>query len=375
VCAAEGSLVAAAARLGISRPAVAKRIANLEALAGHALLHRGGRGVRLTDAGATLLAGARRVLDERDAMLLLITELRGDDRSRIGGLRELLGHSPAASRAAQRPEVRLSETERVLELILRASSTAVMICDPDTAVVHEVNDAFCRLTGRSREELLGRPATEGWYEPNEGEHNMIHELHGGGVAKRGVVRIRRPDGTVRVGEATGHLVVLAGAPLLVSTVDDITRSERLETERRAVAASYEALGQLAVDLLSRRPLIESVGRILPELRHSGQFATALVWDAAGARPLIVDGDPPPPGLDRELRRRAPIRPGDVWRLGARDAAAGGISGWAVPLAGAEHLLVVLCGDSSVGFSQEVFADVLSGLGAMVAASAGRRAAN
>lgn len=61
-CAAEGTLVAAAARIGISRPAVAKRVANLEALAGRPLLHRGGRGVRLTDAGATLLAAARQML-------------------------------------------------------------------------------------------------------------------------------------------------------------------------------------------------------------------------------------------------------------------------------------------------------------------------
>jgi LysR family glycine cleavage system transcriptional activator len=40
VCAVEGSLAATAARLGISRPAVAKRIKNLEALVGRPLLHR-----------------------------------------------------------------------------------------------------------------------------------------------------------------------------------------------------------------------------------------------------------------------------------------------------------------------------------------------
>ena len=118
VCAAEGSLVATAASLGISRPAVAKRIRNLEALAGRPLLHRGGRGVRLTDAGATLLAGARRMLEERDVLVSLLTEIRGDDPSAIAGLRELLGHSPTSSRAAQQPEVRLAETERILEAIL-----------------------------------------------------------------------------------------------------------------------------------------------------------------------------------------------------------------------------------------------------------------
>ena len=39
-CATEGSFAAAARRLGISRPAVTKRVDNLEALAGRPLLHR-----------------------------------------------------------------------------------------------------------------------------------------------------------------------------------------------------------------------------------------------------------------------------------------------------------------------------------------------
>src|SRR2546423_11454 len=69
VCAAEGSLAAAAAELGISRPAVAKRMNRLEAIVGAPLLDRDARGVRLTEAGAALVAHARRLLAERDALL------------------------------------------------------------------------------------------------------------------------------------------------------------------------------------------------------------------------------------------------------------------------------------------------------------------
>src|SRR5438270_4262781 len=132
-CGAGGSLSAAAAHLGISRPAVAKRIKNLEALAGRPLLHRGGRGVRLTDAGAALLAGARRILEERDLLVSLLGEIRGEGPSPIAGLRELMGGGSEAARAAQQPEVRLAETERVLALILRASTTALIISDPQTS--------------------------------------------------------------------------------------------------------------------------------------------------------------------------------------------------------------------------------------------------
>jgi PAS domain S-box-containing protein len=223
VCAAEGSLVAAAARLAISRPAIAKRIANLEALAGRPLLDRSGRGVRLTDAGATVLAGARRVLDERDVLLSVLTEIRGDGPSGIAGLRELLGHSPTAARAAQLPEARLAETERMLEFILRASSTGVVISNPESAVVYEVNDAFCSFTGRSRWELLNKPATDGgaWFDLSDRDR-LIDAVRRSGVAERVVVRARRPDGSVRIGEATARFIALAGIRQMLTTVDDVT---------------------------------------------------------------------------------------------------------------------------------------------------------
>src|SRR3954463_9082511 len=79
-CAAEGSLAAAASQLGISRPAVAKRISALEAIVGHRLLHRDTRGVRLTEPGVLLVSHARRLLAERDALMEEIAALRGGER-------------------------------------------------------------------------------------------------------------------------------------------------------------------------------------------------------------------------------------------------------------------------------------------------------
>jgi PAS domain S-box-containing protein len=364
-CAAEGSLVAAAEALGISRPGVAKRIANLEALAGRALLHRGGRGVRLTDAGALLLAGARRVLDERDKVMGLLTEIRGEGPSPISGLRELLGHSPVTTRAAQQPEARLAETERMLELVLRASGTAVVISDPDTAVIHEVNDAFCRFTGRSREELLSQPATESWHDGRDG---VLEEVRRSGIAERFAVRIQRPDGSVRIGETTAHFVLLAGSRQLLSTVDDVTEQHRLQAERQAVTAAYGVLGQLAADLLAGRPVIESIGATLPELRNSGHFATALVWDGEQRRPVVLDGREPPPGLDHQLLRGRPLSNDGVLRLGTWQWQRENVSGWAVPLLAGEHWVVLLGADGQACFSQGVFANVLAGVAMIVSAS-------
>jgi PAS domain S-box-containing protein len=367
-CAAEGSLVAAAARLAISRPAVAKRIANLEALAGRPLLHRGGRGVRLTDAGARVLAGARRVLEESDVLVALLTEIRGEERSQITGLRELLGHSPATSRAAQQPEARLAETERMLELVLRASDTAVVISDPDTATVHEVNDAFCRFTGKSREELLSGPASGNWHHARD-EDRAVGAAAASAGRERVTVRVQRPDGSLRIGETIAHEVLLAGSRQLLSTVEDVTEQRRLEAEREAVTAAYGVLGQLAADLLDGSPATEAVAAILPELRTSGDFASALVWDTGAGRALVLDGLPPPPGLDAELARTRRAASGGVLRLGAADPPDEGIAGWAASLGGRERWVVLLGPSSPVNHPQSVFADVLAGLAMIVSAGA------
>jgi PAS domain S-box-containing protein len=362
VCAAEGTLVATAARLGISRPAVAKRVRNLEAITGTPVLQRSGRGVRLTDAGATLLAGARRTLEERDLLMSLVAEIRGEGPSAIAGLRELLGHSPQASRAAQQPEARLVETERVLELVLRSSATGVVISNPDTAVVYEVNDAFCRFTGRTRTELLSEVATEGgsWYDLSDRDR-MIDQIRSSGAAERIVVRARHRDGTVRVGEATAHFIALAGTRQMLTTVDDVTAQRVLKAERNGSLIAYRALTQLAALMFAGRSLLESVGNILPELRLTTHFQTALLWDLASGQPVLVDGDPPPSGLDQELPRAQHL-PGDmVTRFESVNLTSGTLVGWAVPLASIDHSVVLLAAGSPPASTQALMADVLADL--------------
>lgn len=224
VCAAEGSLAAAAAQLGISRPAVAKRMAALEAIVGAALLRRDTRGVQLTEHGVTLVAHARRLLAERDALMDAIAALRDDGgASRISGMRDLLGRSTAAARAAQRPESLLAETERLFELVFHASATAVVISDPESGVIYEANDAFCRFVGRRRDEVLGRPAADSgtWYSL-EDRRQLLEQVRLHGVVRDVEVRARRPDGSVRSGHATSQLVQLGGRPRLLTTIAELS---------------------------------------------------------------------------------------------------------------------------------------------------------
>jgi len=86
-----GSIGRAAISLGISQPALSKRLRTLEAVAGVELLERSRTGVRLTDAGRRLYPEARKLLDQVDAITDLLGRFEGGDRP----LRIALSHTVA----------------------------------------------------------------------------------------------------------------------------------------------------------------------------------------------------------------------------------------------------------------------------------------
>jgi PAS domain S-box-containing protein len=222
-CATDGSFASAAQRMGISRPAIAKRIDNLEALAGRPLLRRGPSGVTLTDAGAAVLAGARRMLEERDVLVGVLVEIRDQAPSSISGLRSLLGNGDVGARSAQLAETRLADTERLFELILRNTLTAVAISNPETGVVYEANDAFCRLAGRTRAQLVGRHAWahNEWYE-SAARRQLIDEVRERGSVAGVLTRFPQPDGSVRMSVCTAYLVSIAAEIVLLVMAEDVS---------------------------------------------------------------------------------------------------------------------------------------------------------
>lgn len=72
-----GSIGEAARRLGVSQPALSKRLRQLEAVCGTRLLERSSTGVVATPAGARLATAALRVVDEISQLDEVLEELRG----------------------------------------------------------------------------------------------------------------------------------------------------------------------------------------------------------------------------------------------------------------------------------------------------------
>jgi DNA-binding transcriptional LysR family regulator len=130
----ESGFAPAARRLGLSPPAVTRAVSGLERRLGTRLLHRTTRVVRLTDAGAALLADARRILLELE-----------DAEARAAG-----AHAEPKGRVAVTAPVmfgRLFVTAVILDFLARQPAVAVsaQLADRVVDLIEEGFDVGVRI--------------------------------------------------------------------------------------------------------------------------------------------------------------------------------------------------------------------------------------
>jgi DNA-binding transcriptional LysR family regulator len=168
VVAEEGSLSAAARRLGVSQATLTRRMAALEAFLGSEMLRRTSRGVELTEAGEAVLAPVRRMREGAEVVALTATgrdaALRGPVRiSATEGI--AVGFvTPALEEFSRRHpaiELQLDVRNRNANLLRREADIAVRIGRPRDAdlVAKRVAELSLGLYA-SREYLVARPAPE-----------------------------------------------------------------------------------------------------------------------------------------------------------------------------------------------------------------------
>ncbi|PJI97073.1 LysR family transcriptional regulator [Acidovorax sp. 69] len=136
----EGSLAAAAQQMGITPPAVSRRLAQLEHRLGVRLLHRTTRRIHLTPEGETYLLDGARILGDLEALERTVAGARSSPRGLIK-LAATLGFgrvhiAPALSafaRAYPEVEVQLHLTDRPVNLVEQGFDAAVRFGDlPDS---------------------------------------------------------------------------------------------------------------------------------------------------------------------------------------------------------------------------------------------------
>ncbi len=140
-----GSFGRAADRLGRSTSAVSAQLKKLEEQAGVPLLRKAGRGLALTDAGETMLAYARRLLELNDQASVAVRGAQLQGRVRLGLqedfgeilLPQVLGQF-ARTHPQVRIEARVARNTDLLERVATGELDLALAWDHDAARPHGV---------------------------------------------------------------------------------------------------------------------------------------------------------------------------------------------------------------------------------------------
>jgi PAS domain S-box-containing protein len=154
----------------------------------------------------------------------------------------------------QRAEGARARSEALLSHVVATSPDIITLTDLATERYVMVNDAFAALSGYSREQAIGRTASELslWVSDAQRQAFMSDVLHNDGVHDH-TISFRRRDGRECLLLVSAARFVMEGREYLVQNSRDITQSERARLEREAIlnhasigiAMTRERLFQLA----------------------------------------------------------------------------------------------------------------------------------
>jgi len=150
-------------------------------------------------------------------------------------------------------EARVRERTATLEAIFAGSPVALSLTSLTTGCHLEVNEAWVRLFGYSRTEAVGRTVAElgTW------KHPEVRESLLGGLETEGGITAHEVELVTKSGIAfpallSWHPFQLAGEPVVVAAIVDLTEAKRRERELRA------ALAQEKDALATNRTLLREV---------------------------------------------------------------------------------------------------------------------
>ncbi len=184
-------------------------------------------------------------------------------------------------------------SEEKFSKAFRASPNWISISRLEDGRYIEVNDAFSKITGYTREEVIGHTSVEMdiWVDPEE-RRIMVRSLIESGSVSDLEVGFRTKTGEVLTVQRSAEKIILGEEVCLISVNHDITRHRHLEEQLRQ-SQKMEAIGRLAggiahdfnniltailgysdlllLNLKPREPMYNEI----EEIRKAGQRAAAL----------------------------------------------------------------------------------------------------
>ena len=147
-------------------------------------------------------------------------------------------------------EKALRESQEILSKAFLASPDWVTISSQEDGRYIEVNEAYLRLTGHARDEVLGKTSQElGLWESPADRERALAVIQKTGSLKDFEVRFRMRDGSVRVFLWSAERIEVGGAPALLSVCRDISERKQAEEVLKESEAKYRNLFESAHDAI------------------------------------------------------------------------------------------------------------------------------
>ena len=146
----------------------------------------------------------------------------------------------------QRLNSEINEAKEHFEQIFATSPDAVAITRLEDGVYADCNDSFLRISGYTKQELVGRSSIEVniWYDPAD-RYEMAGLVKEKGYCENFEAQFVRKGGEIFTGLMSAKTMTLHGCPHIISITRDISERKRAENALRESEEKFRAIANYA----------------------------------------------------------------------------------------------------------------------------------
>jgi PAS domain S-box-containing protein len=139
----------------------------------------------------------------------------------------------------------LRESEEKFKRTFQSNPNSMSINTLEEGIFLDVNDAFLRISGYSREDIIGRRSTDTSWVDKEDRRRMLRLLHEQGRVEGMETAFHTKSGKVLFSSLSAVIVEIGGVQCVLTTSQDITERRRAADRLRQSEEKYRSLVELA----------------------------------------------------------------------------------------------------------------------------------
>jgi len=125
----------------------------------------------------------------------------------------------------------LRKSEERFAIAFRSSPYAITLTKANTGEITDVNKGFVKITGYSREEVLGNTTVDlNLWENIQDRKDVVSELMQKGEVRDREFSFRIKNGTIICGIFSAELILIDNERFVLSSINDITKRKKIEDE-------------------------------------------------------------------------------------------------------------------------------------------------